>query len=128
MTTHSICKVARELAAGELDMAAGEKDSSIAHFQKAVVQQDALYYSEPEDWYYPARDSLGNALLKVGRNDEAEKVFREDVAKHPNNGWSLFGLEQSLRAQGKSEEAAEVDGKFQTTWARADVKLTGAEF
>jgi predicted Zn-dependent protease len=66
--------------------------------------------------------------LKVGKNEEAEKVFREDISKHPGNGWSLFGLQQSLRAQGKSAEADEVQQKFDKAWARADVKLTAAEF
>ena len=123
-----LLKVARELAAGEVDGAAGQTDSSIAHFRNAVAAQDALFYSEPEDWYYPTRHSLGNALLKAGNNVEAEKVFREDVAKHPGNGWALFGLQQSLRAQGKNAEADEVQQKFEKAWARADVKLTAAVF
>jgi tetratricopeptide (TPR) repeat protein len=123
-----LLKVARELAAGEVDMAAGQKDSAVEHFRKAVAAQDALFYSEPEDWYYPTRHTLGNALLKVGKNEEAEKVFREDVVKHPDNGWALFGLQQSLRAQGKNAEADEAQQKFDKAWARADVKLTAAEF
>jgi len=123
-----LLKVARELAAGEVDMAAGQKDSAVEHFRKAVAAQDSLFYSEPEDWYYPTRHTLGNALLKVGKNEEAEKVFREDVVKHPDNGWALFGLQQSLRAQGKNAEADEAQQKFDKAWARADVKLTAAEF
>jgi tetratricopeptide (TPR) repeat protein len=123
-----LLKVARELAAGEVDEAAGQSDSAITHFRKAVAAQDALFYSEPEDWYYPTRQSLGNALLKAGKNEEAETIFREDVAKHPGNGWSLFGLQQSLSAQGKTAEADEVQQKFDKAWARADVKLTAAVF
>jgi tetratricopeptide (TPR) repeat protein len=123
-----LLKVARELAAGEVETAAGQMDAGVEHFRKAVVAQDALFYSEPEDWYYPTRQSLGNALVKAGKNDEAEEVFREDIAKHPGNGWSLFGLQQSLRAQGKNEEADEVQQKFDKAWARADVKLTAAVF
>jgi tetratricopeptide (TPR) repeat protein len=123
-----LLKVARELAAGEVDDAAKQSDSAVEHFRKAVAAQDALFYSEPEDWYYPTRHTLGNALLKAGKNDEAERIFREDIAKHPGNGWSLFGLQQSLRAQGKNAEADEVQQKFDQAWSRADVKLTAAVF
>jgi tetratricopeptide (TPR) repeat protein len=123
-----LLKVARELAAGEVETAAGNASEGIEHFRKAVAAQDALFYSEPEDWYYPTRHTLGNALLKAGKNEEAEKVFREDIAKHPDNGWSLFGLQQGLRAQGKTAEADEVQLKFEKAWTRADVKITAAEF
>jgi tetratricopeptide (TPR) repeat protein len=123
-----LLKVAQELAAGEVESAAGQIDAGIEHFRKAVAAQDALFYSEPEDWYYPTRQSLGNALLKAGKNEEAEKTFREDLKHHPDNGWSLFGLQQSLSAEGKNDEADEVQQKFDKAWARADVKLTAAVF
>jgi hypothetical protein len=43
----------------------------------------------------------------------------------PDNGWSLFGLAESLREQKKSEEeATATKEKFQKTWAKADVKIT----
>ena len=123
-----LLKIARDLAAGELDLARNNSDAGIKKFQEAVAVQDHLHYTEPEDWYYPSRQSLGNALLKAGKNAEAEKVFREDVKEHVGNGWALYGLEQSLRAQGKSAEADEVEQKFQRAWTKADVKLTAAVF
>ena len=48
-----------------------------------------------------------------GRPAEAEAVYRDDLKRNPDNGWSLFGLAQSLRAQGKTAEAAEVEARFQ---------------
>jgi hypothetical protein len=51
-------------------------------------------------------------LLKLDKADEAERVFREDIARWPRNGWGLFGLEQSLRAQGKNQSADLVRREF----------------
>ena len=33
--------------------------------------------------------------LVVFDDAEAEKVYRQDLAKWPNNGWSLYGLSRS---------------------------------
>ena len=52
-------------------------------------------YSEPPDWILPARHSLGAALMQERRFAEAEQVYRDDLARLPENGWSLFGLAQS---------------------------------
>ena len=90
--------------------------------------EDAGLYFEPPKWYYPIRHSLGAALLKAGQNAEAEAVYREDLKRFPENGWSLFGLAAALRAQGKSAEAAAVDQRFSKAWSAADVKLTASRF
>ncbi|MFL6872529.1 MAG: hypothetical protein ACJ0RG_10800 [Candidatus Azotimanducaceae bacterium] len=45
---------------------------------------------------------------------------------HPHNGWSMFGLAQSLDAQGKEQEAAGVREKFAMSWQFADVELKAA--
>jgi len=66
--------------------------------------------------------------LKAGQYTEAERVYREDLRRFPENGWSLFGLAQALRAQGKSKEAAAVDGRFRRAWAGADVTLVASRF
>jgi hypothetical protein len=65
-------------------------------------------------------------LLAAGRPAEAETVYWQDLGRHPDNGWALFGLAQALRAQGKEEQAAVVDGRFARAWALADVELTGS--
>jgi hypothetical protein len=65
-------------------------------------------------------------LLEAGRADEAEAVFWEDLKKNPENGWSLFGLAQALRAQGKEQDAALIDARFRKAWQHADVKLSTA--
>jgi len=122
----TVLKIADYLLMGEIAMAKNDHASAIDYFEKAVAAQDSLPYTEPPFWYYPTRQSLGEVLLKDGKNASAETVYREDLRRYPRNGWSMFGLIQSLQAQGKNAEAAKVQTKFDGIWARSDVKLTGS--
>jgi tetratricopeptide (TPR) repeat protein len=118
--------IAIELLQGEIAYRQGDYDIAIEHFEQAVVTQDLLPYTEPPFWYYPTRQSLGAALLANGQLTEAEAVFRRDLELYPHNGWSMFGLAQSLEAQGKSDEADEVRHHFDAAWQFADIELSGA--
>jgi tetratricopeptide (TPR) repeat protein len=113
---------------GEIATRSGKLDEGIAHFREALKIEDAGLYFEPPKWYYPIRGSLGAALLKAGRNAEAEAIYREDLKRFPENGWSLFGLAAALKAQGKSADAAAVQQRFSKAWSAADVKLTASRF
>ena len=113
---------------GEIATRSGKLDEGIAHFREALKIEDAGLYFEPPKWYYPIRQSLGAALLKAGQPGEAEAVYREDLKRFPENGWSLFGLAAALKAQGKSADAAAADQRFSKAWAAADVKLTASRF
>jgi tetratricopeptide (TPR) repeat protein len=113
---------------GEIATRSGKLDDGIAHFRKALKIEDAGLYFEPPKWYYPIRQSLGAALLKAGKPAEAEAVYREDLKRFPENGWSLFGLAAALKAQGKSADAAAVQQRFSKAWSAADVKLTASRF
>jgi tetratricopeptide (TPR) repeat protein len=89
--------------------------------------EDALNYDEPPGWLIPVRHSLGATLMQNGRYAEAEQIYREDLARLPENGWSLYGLTSSLRAQKKNlSEAAATDAKFKRLWASADTKITSS--
>ena len=74
------------------------------------------------------RQTLGAVLLQAGRASDAEQVYREDLRRNPDNGWSLFGLAQSLKAQGKTADAGQIDESFRKAWAQADVRLTASRF
>jgi tetratricopeptide (TPR) repeat protein len=97
-----------------------EKDlpGAISAFEGAVQLDDELEYDEPEPLPFTARHWLGAALVEAKRFPDAEKVYRDDLEEHPHNGWSLLGLQQALKGQGKSD--AEVDKDFAASWARAD--------
>jgi tetratricopeptide (TPR) repeat protein len=121
-----LLKIADELVLGEIALAEGQFDQAIAHFEIAVATQDALPYTEPPFWYYPTRHTLGKALLAAGRADQAEAVYRRDLEQYPRNGWALFGLMESLKAQGKDD--TEVAERFAVIWSEADVTLTSSRF
>ena len=71
---------------------------------------------------------MGAVLLAAGRVKEAEQVYRDDLGKHPRNGWSLFGLAECLRVQQNDEETAAVEVEFRKAWARADITLEASQF
>ena len=121
-------RLASETLAGEMAARGGDADAAVKHLALAVRVQDEHWFTEPPPWHYPVRQSLGAALLRAARPAEAEAVYREDLRWNPENGWSLFGLAQSLRAQGKTADAAAVDARFRRAWARADVQLTSSRF
>lgn len=121
-----VLKIADDLLTGEIAMSSTEHNQAIIAFENAVIEQDSLPYTEPPFWYYPTRQSLGEALLKKGDNSEAESVYKADLKRYPRNGWSMFGLIQSLEAQGKDEEASMVKAKFDAVWSRSDVTLSGS--
>ena len=121
-----------EVAAKVLAARIAERDArwteAIAHYREAVALEDRLNYAEPADWFYPTRHFLGAALLDAGRPVDAEAAFRQDLAKHPSNGWALFGLWQALAAQKRQPEAKQAEAAFRAAWARADIPLTRSAF
>jgi len=125
-TGYAIMRIAPEVVAGELAAKRKDWDSAVLHLDRAIRYEDALIYQEPSDWHAPVRQNLGAVLLAAGRADEAEAVFWEDLKKNAENGWSLFGLVQALKAQGKDADAALAEARFMKVWKDADVKLTTA--
>lgn len=120
--------IAVHALSGEIATRRGDLAAGISHFREAAKVEDAGLYFEPPKWYYPIRHSLGAALLKAGQHAEAEKVYREDLRRFPENGWSLFGLAQALQAQGKNTEAAAAEARFRRAWASTDVTLAASRF
>ena len=116
------------MSAGELAAKRGDYDNAIARLHRAILLEDNLIYNEPPDWHVPVRQSLGAVLLEAGRFVEAEAIYWQDLRENPENGWSLFGLMQSLRAQGKEEEAVSIEKRFRKAWNRADITLTASRF
>jgi len=122
----SLLDIAHHALVGEIALSNGRAADAVPHHEAAVKLQDELRYDEPEPWYYPVRQSLGAALLAAGRAGDAERVFKEDLRRHPNNGWSLYGLAASLKEQGQDDSDAR--RRFAAAWARSDVKLTSSRF
>ncbi len=114
--------------AGEIALRDGEAKRAVGRFRLAVELEDQLTYNEPPTWYYPMRHSLGKALLAAGDPEGAERVYRDDLSRFPDNGWSLYGLYLALSEQGKTGEADSIKERFDEAWASADVELTASRF
>lgn len=127
-TVNDMIAVASLVASARIATALRKSDEAIATLRLAVTKEDALAYDEPADWFVPVRHLLGALLLKAGKAADAEAVYREDLRRHPGNGWALYGLAQALKAQKKVDAAAAVDKQLAQAWKDADVKLTTSAF
>jgi len=123
-----VLTVASHQLAAEIARAEDLPDEVIAQLGQAIEVQDNFYYTEPPPWFFSMRHYLGAALLEQGKAAEAEAIYREDLAQLPKNGWSLYGLIESLEAQGMTTEAAAIQQDFDAAWQHADVTLTASRF
>ena len=118
--------IADALLQGEIAMAEGRPDAAIPHFAEAVAAQDSLPYMEPPFWYYPTRQSLGEAYIAAGDFAQAEAVYRKDLQDYPRNGWSMSGLIKALESQDKAADADKVREMFDIVWRHSDIELDGS--
>jgi predicted Zn-dependent protease len=123
-----VMQIATHELMGDVAYRQGDFAGAIQHYQVSKGLQDGLRYTEPAYWNKPVRHDLGAAQLAAGQAAEAERTYREDLEKFPENGWSLYGLAASLDAQGKTAEAEEVRARLTNAWSDADVTLTGSRF
>jgi len=127
-TAKDLMAVASLVASARIAIAQGKHDEAIATLREATSKEDALAYDEPADWFVPIRHLLGEELLKAGKAAEAEGVYRDDLQRHPDNGWALYGLAQALKAQQKVDAAATVEEQFKRAWKDADLALAASAF
>jgi tetratricopeptide (TPR) repeat protein len=124
----NVLQLAANVLAGEIAAKAGDVAVAERLLRAAVAEQDTHWFTEPPPWYFPVRQALGAVLLQGKRAGDAERVYREDLRRNPGNGWSLYGLAESLKAQGKTAEARQVEEAFRKAWAGADVRLAASRF
>jgi tetratricopeptide (TPR) repeat protein len=118
--THRILEVSDLFIAGEIALQQEQWDRAAELLQKAAKVEDTLTYGEPPQWLQPVRHTLGAVYLKAERYADAERVYRQDLARWPNNGWSLYGLSRALEGQDKTTEASKVRQQYLRAWRRAD--------
>jgi tetratricopeptide (TPR) repeat protein len=123
-----LLKIAERMLAGDIAARRQRYDDAVRCFNEAIKLEDGLPNTEPPPWPLPVRQYLGTVLLMAGRPAEAEAEYRADLTRNPENGWALFGLTQSLRAEHKDEEAGVEQTRFANAWTYADVVLTASRF
>jgi tetratricopeptide (TPR) repeat protein len=123
-----IFAVADHLLSGKVFAARGDTEGAKRELEMAVKAQDDLSYDEPPAFPWPVREALGAQLLRAGDAAGAEKVFREDLLRTPNNPRSLLGLAESLKARSRHFEAGEVQKQLDARWKGADMELRVEDF
>lgn len=127
-TAPLLLNIAELLLRGDMAGKAGDFDKALSALERAARLEDSLRYNEPPDWYFPTRHVLGALLIEAGYPREAAVIYWQDLRKNPANGYSLFGLQQALSAQGNDAAAAEVAAQFERAWSQADVELSSSRF
>jgi tetratricopeptide (TPR) repeat protein len=123
-----IYEIGQLKAQARIASAEGKRDEAVRLLTDAVGLEDKLAYNEPNDMIFPTRHLLGAELLVAGKPAEAEAAFREDLKRHPNNGWAYYGLGQALAAQKRDADAAAARKEFDQAWTKADVQLAAVAF
>lgn len=127
-TATQLLGVVGAILEGEILRANGDLEGAIAVLRTGGETEDGLRYDEPEPLPFSVYQWLGDALHEAGRHEESEAAFRHELVKHPHNGWSLYGLERALRAQGDDAAADLVHADFLDAWARSDTYLRSPIF
>jgi tetratricopeptide (TPR) repeat protein len=86
-------------------------------YRDAAAIDRKIPYMEPPYWYYPVEQSLGAALYKARKYDEAREALTTALAHSPNNGWALYGLAASEKALGRPLQAAAAQAALKRVWA-----------
>ncbi|MDW3196483.1 MAG: hypothetical protein R8G66_29175 [Cytophagales bacterium] len=121
-----VLKVAAKILEGEIAWIEGKYQKALELFKAGVKLEDDLPYSEPEPMPFAVRHWLGALQMELKQYAAAEKTYREEVADHPHNGWSLYGLREAMKVQGKAY--AEVEADLLQSWARSDTRITSSRF
>lgn len=113
---HEILKIQQRTVEARAAAAAGDVDQAIKIMEEVVALQDALPYTEPAYWYYPARQTLAAFALRKGDTERAEQLFVEALAEAPNNARALYGLAESSRQAGDKAGAKYARALFRKAW------------
>lgn len=118
-----LLRLARLIVAARIAQAQGNEAAAIEAFEEAAAIDRTLPYLEPPFWYYPVDQSLGAALLRAGRAEEAEAAFRRALHRYPGNAWALYGLREAAARQGDRTAAADADRLLKEKWLGPDEGL-----
>ena len=115
-------QIAADILSGEILYAEGKTGEAINALKEAVGGEEKLIYREPQEWFIPTRQYLGYYLLKTNKPAEAAQVYKDDLVANPENGWSLLGMYNCMKAQNKLTEAAGYKLRYEKAFGDADVK------
>lgn len=121
-----LLEIAETVLTGSISASEGQLKNAISTLEAAVAMEDALPYSEPPEWFFPVRHSLGAVQISAGDFKAAEATYRQDLEIMVENGWALRGLSEALTLQGKTEAAQVVQRRFEDAWSHAEIEIEGS--
>ncbi len=121
---HDVLAIGRAMLAGEISYREGDHDRAWSSLRSAAAAEDALSYDEPSPWMMPVRHALGALSLEQDLVEQAEQAYREDLVRHPENGWALHGLAECARKRGDEAAAKALTARFDAAWQHADTPLS----
>ena len=122
----AVLKLAAFGLEGEVLMAQGDVQGAIRAFQAGVAMKIKTTTQSLRIGPSPCVITWVQRCSKPHNQRPPRPFIAATCAGIRNNGWALFGLHQALVAQGKSSEAEQIYGEWQTAWTYADVELTAS--
>jgi tetratricopeptide (TPR) repeat protein len=121
-------RIAEASLEGDVRAARRQWPQAIAALARAVELERALESEEPPPWALSTQVELAGVQLLAGRAQDAERSAQADLARHPANGWALYVLAESLKRQGRLQEAQRVRAQFAAAWTSADLARPDARY
>ncbi len=92
---------------GVIKSAENKYIEAIQLLEKAKDNEDELGYSEPPSYARPVLISLGEAHLKAGKFDQAQKAYEKLLERHPHTANGYWGLYKVYKQRGDILKAKE---------------------
>jgi hypothetical protein len=105
LTAAGDSEVDYDVATAAIDWASNDPAGAIAAYRKAQSALGTDLGDPKLHWWMPVGEGLGATLLAGGEPADAERVFRAELARYPNDPHLEFGLAEALAAQGKDDRA-----------------------
>ncbi len=122
-TAQSVVDIAIKVLAAEIAQKKMLFDDAEKLLLEAIALEDAMSYNEPPDWFFSVRHILGDLYMQQKRYVDSEIIYKKDLENFPKNGFALNGLFKSLVAQGKNDEAKDVNKELVLAWVSSDIEL-----
>jgi tetratricopeptide (TPR) repeat protein len=111
--------IGRAQVSALLAKARGDTANWIASLSAAAKADELVVHLGPPNGY-PPHELLGDALLAVGRANDAIAAYTKELELMPNRSRTLLGLARAQRAGGDAAAAAKTETRLRENWRRAD--------
>ncbi len=102
----------------------GQRDAALERLSTAALAEDALSFEfGPPNPVKPAHELYGEALLKLGRAQDARREFEASLRRAPRRALSMLGLARAAAAAGDQATARATYVELGRMWTRADKDL-----